>query len=355
MKEDLKIASVFIGTIVGAGLASGQEILQFFSLYGIKGFYGIILCGIIYIFTSIIIIDMCFKLNYKSYKEIIFSTLGKKLGTVVDIFLTFFIFGSNVIMISGGGAMLNEYAGINKILGTLIMAALVFIIGIFSTRGLIAVNSLIVPLSTSAILILGVLVLYSLIPAHQISVTLNNLPVIRKNWLLSAVIYSSFNVMGAIGVLCPITAEIRSKKHFIRGCILGSIVLTIIASIISFSILLYSPNSFHAEIPNLFIAKQFGTVLPFFITAVIWLEMFSTEISDIYSLCKRMVYSFKIPYVTSVLIIILISIPFSCLGFSNLIRLLYPPFGAVSLVFVLGCILKYFSLNNQNLVIAKKR
>ena len=35
-----KVASIFIGTVVGAGLASGKEIYQFFSIYGLKSFFG---------------------------------------------------------------------------------------------------------------------------------------------------------------------------------------------------------------------------------------------------------------------------------------------------------------------------
>ncbi|SKA95324.1 Uncharacterized membrane protein YkvI [Caloramator quimbayensis] len=344
MKEDFKIASVFIGIIIGAGLASGQEILQFFSLYGIKGFFGIILCCIIYIFISTIIIALCFKLNFKSYKEIIYSVLGKKVGAVVDVFLTFFIFGSNIIMISGGGAMLNEYLGINKTAGTLIMAFFVLIISFFSTQGLITVNEFIVPLSTISILAIGFFVLKSCSSIYQVHSIFKNIIPMKNTWLLSSILYSSFNLMSAIGVLCPMTAEIKNKNNFVKGCILGSIVLTIISLIINYSILLYYPYSFNVEIPNLYIAKQFGIILPSFLTIVIWLEMFSTEIGNIYSLCKRISYSYKISYRISVLIVITISVPFSFIGFTNLIKLLYPPFGAVSFVFVFGCILKYFTL-----------
>lgn len=42
MKSIIKVfqvAFVFIGTIVGAGLASGKEITNFFTVYGYKSFY----------------------------------------------------------------------------------------------------------------------------------------------------------------------------------------------------------------------------------------------------------------------------------------------------------------------------
>jgi len=34
-----KVAATYIGTVVGAGFASGQEMLQFFAVFGLKGFW----------------------------------------------------------------------------------------------------------------------------------------------------------------------------------------------------------------------------------------------------------------------------------------------------------------------------
>jgi uncharacterized membrane protein YkvI len=341
MRESLKIAAVFIGTIVGAGLASGQEILQFFGLYGVKGFLGIMLTCLLYIMFSVIIISLCFKFRFRSYEDIVIYVLGKKLGRLTDIFLTFFIFAGNTIMISGGGAMLHEYAGVDKAWGIFIMAALVLIVTAFSTKGLITVNAIIVPLSTAVVVILGLAVFTKGYSFNEVTLNISSIVPVKKNWILSAILYSAFNLMVATGVLCPMAAEMKNKKKFIRGCIIGSVVLTVLALLINLSVLFYYPKSFHAEIPNLYAARQYGIILPLILTIIIWLEMFSTEVGNLYSLGKRLNASFKIPYITSLLIIVLLSIPVSFIGFSNLIRLLYPPFGAVSLVFLIGCLFKY--------------
>lgn len=55
MKNILKICFVIIGTIIGAGFASGKEIYTFFNIYGPKGFLGLIISnrynGIYYIYS----------------------------------------------------------------------------------------------------------------------------------------------------------------------------------------------------------------------------------------------------------------------------------------------------------------
>ena len=75
MKKSLsatfQVAAVFIGTIVGAGLASGKEITQFFTTYGYKSFAGIILCGIIYIGVSRMFIEISTRYNLESYEQLI--------------------------------------------------------------------------------------------------------------------------------------------------------------------------------------------------------------------------------------------------------------------------------------------
>lgn len=348
MKDDLKIAAVFIGTIVGAGLASGQEILQFFGLYGQKGYLGILICCLFYIVFSYIIIKLCFRFKFKSYKDIIKFVFGKKLGKAVDLLTTFFIFSGNIIMISGGGAMLNEYLGINKFWGILFMSLLAYIVTANSTMGIVATNSIIVPFSTFFILLLGLLVFLSF--RQSLGLPYSSLPLPQRSnweWLGSAIIYSSFNLLGATGVLCPMVSESNNKNSFIKGCIIGSIVLTFLALSINFGLLYYAPRSFHYEIPNLFISKHYGSILPFMLTIIIWLEMFSTEIGDLYSLSKAMQHSYKIPYKYSLLIILCLSIPFTFIGFSNLIKLMYPAFGVLSFVFILGCLRKFVTLHED--------
>lgn len=40
MKKSFQIGAAFIGVIVGAGFASGQEVLQFFTSFGVMGIVG---------------------------------------------------------------------------------------------------------------------------------------------------------------------------------------------------------------------------------------------------------------------------------------------------------------------------
>ena len=47
-KNWIKIASIYVGTVIGAGFASGREIIEFFGVYGLKGIVGIIISGFLF-------------------------------------------------------------------------------------------------------------------------------------------------------------------------------------------------------------------------------------------------------------------------------------------------------------------
>ncbi len=341
MRDDLRVALVLVGTSVGAGLASGQEILQFFSRFGSKGIWGIGFCLLAYIIMSVLTVNLCFRYRFRSYAEIIRFVCGNRLGTLLEGALTLFIFGGNVVMIAGGGAMLNEYTGLSPLVGIGLMVIVAYLFARRSTDGVVAINALIVPMSSLSILALGAAALFTLSrpPVFQ------PIPSTGGSWLITAVLYSSFNMFGITGVLCPMLAEMRDKKQCLRGTKMGSLLLIALIAIIHFLILAYAPDTLGKEIPNLYVARQFGALLPIVISSAIWLEMLSTEIGDLYSLGKRIHHSVGLPYEAAVILILLASIPCALVGFSQLIRVLYPAYGAVSLIYTVAVFRKWVVLH----------
>ena len=85
MKNTIKIILVIIGTLIGAGFASGKEIYLFFAKYGNYGIIGIFISAII---TTIIIyktlkIVKKYKINnYKDFLEIINKKNNKKYNNI---------------------------------------------------------------------------------------------------------------------------------------------------------------------------------------------------------------------------------------------------------------------------------
>ena len=129
MKNILNLTFVIIGTLVGAGFASGQEIYTFFFSYGIKGIIGIIISSII----TGSIIYFCLEIirknkieNYKDFIDVIFNknTSNKNIKKIWNIIINTFILITFFIMIAGFGAYFNQQYGLNVILGSSILVVI---------------------------------------------------------------------------------------------------------------------------------------------------------------------------------------------------------------------------------------
>lgn len=351
LKLIFQTATVFVGTIVGAGLASGQEINQFFSTYGFCGFYGILLCGVFYIAISYIIISISLKYNLNSYADFINLVSPGFFGKITDYLTSFFLISGAAIIMAGSGALLYQHFGIPRFVGTILMLVIALITLLNDTKGLIAINSFIVPTLTT--IIITVFTLHLIFAPETMSISsMKAAPIcksliIEKQWIVSTLLYAGFNMLSCSGVIVPITKEIKKKRTLISGLILGSLLLTILAIMINTMLIANSPEIFNYEIPLLFVASKFTKLIQTLLLCIIWCEMFSTEVSDIYSVGKTLEDKFNFSYKKSVVILLLIALPISQIGFKKLITVLYPGFGVISLIFLTQCIVFFIKGRKQ--------
>ena len=99
MKNCFRVALVIIGTLIGAGFASGQEVYLFFYSYGIRGIIGIfissILMGVI-IYKTLILVKENEINNYRDFLNLIIkkkeSNNFLNIKNIVNIIINMFRF-----------------------------------------------------------------------------------------------------------------------------------------------------------------------------------------------------------------------------------------------------------------------
>lgn len=341
-----QIAVVFIGTIVGAGLASGKEITQFFTSFGIKSFLGIILCGAFYIFIGTIISKISVNYKLDSYSDVMKIISPNIFGKLTGIITTLYLISSASIILAGSGALINQFFGIPKIVGTLIMLGLATFFLLRGTDGLIEVNSFIVP---SLIFTMTLITLLYFIFCKDI-LTVENLqsftPKKEGIWL-STILYAGYNTLCSSGVLVPLSNKMKKSRTMIIGISFGALGLTLLCCMINLLLTVNQPYIYEYEIPLLFVSQRFGALVQALLLVIILLEMFSTEVSDVYSISKTLEQSFNIKFKNGIFIVLAVALPISQIGFTNLISTLYPAFGVLSLIFISQCILFYIKHKNE--------
>lgn len=332
--SSLKIAFTYIGVVVGAGFATGQEILQFFLKYNFMGLIGIILTTIMFIGIGYIIMKLGRELNVNSHLKLIEYSNGKFLGKIIDLIITFFLFCALTAMIAGTGALFYEQFNLPYLLGNIVMAILVIITVLSGINGVINSISIVVPF---LLIILFSTCLYSIInnPFNFFTpIDINS----NFNWFLSAILYVSYNTILSISVLGPLGVKANNFKVIKRGAILGGLGLGIGSLIIYFVLSINILKIFHLEVPMIYIAGQISSFFQVIYAIVLIAEIYTTAIGALYGFVSRMknipIFSNLDKIIT--VITTIIALLLSQLGFSNMVKYMYPLVGYGGLILLIG-------------------
>ncbi|MCR1899771.1 hypothetical protein NSA47_12360 [Irregularibacter muris] len=344
-----KIAFTYIGAVIGAGFASGQEIFQFFAVFGSNGILGLLLTTILYILFGYIIMDLGFKLQCTSHIEIINFSTGKIFGRLVDAIITFFLFGTIVSMLAGSGALVKQQFGISSQWGSIAMALLTLITLLAGMEGLINSMSLLVPF-----------LLVSIFGISILSIVNNTFPLsaidfysppnsLIGHWALAAILYISFNTIISIAVLGPLGAQAEDKDSIKKGAIFGGLGLGLCALAITLALWGVIAEGINMEIPMLYVAEKISPKIQGLYSIMLFIGIYTTAVSSAFGFIGRIVdihnkkakfLSFAVMFFTFLL---------SNIGFSNLVKYLYPIEGYAGLVLLISLLwgkLKMMLMNN---------
>lgn len=151
----LKVAFVIIGTLIGAGFASGQEVYTFFFSYGINGILGIIISSLIIGYTIYKTFKIIEKNNIKNYKEFLdFFIKNEKIKELINSIINIFILVSFYIMIAGFGAYLKQEINLNNFIGSSILAILCVILFKTNINGIVKMNEILIPILIAVVLVI---------------------------------------------------------------------------------------------------------------------------------------------------------------------------------------------------------
>ncbi len=328
--KSLQIAAVYIGTVIGAGFATGKEIVEFFTQYGDAGLIGIIISGILFIWLGTKMMVMARRLHIRTYEQFNAYLFGKKISVVINIVMTIVIFGVTSVMFSGAGAMFEE-VGMPSQFGILFTMCLAFVVAIFGVRGLFSINLLIVPM----MVIFSFLIAWSVMTLDYGSFSVH----VEGKSIISAVSYTAFNLMLAQAVLVPLAHDVDEEKAIWLGGIIGGIMLslTLISSHLALAIL---PNISEIHVPMVEVIKTVFASLYGLYVIVIYGEIFTTVIGNLYGLGRQLQQFFIFPMWKIVLVMLVLLYPLSLLGYGMLLSLLYPIFGYMSVGFLLFLIIR---------------
>ncbi|MFZ5753529.1 MAG: hypothetical protein ACOY3J_04755 [Bacillota bacterium] len=328
-----QVAATYIGTVVGAGFASGQEVLQFFGYFGPWGIAGLFLAGILFFYFGQIILRLGHELEADSHVPVIHYAGGKWLGTLIDYVITFFLFGALTAMVAGAGSIFFEQFRLSPLWGNALMVVATLVTVLAGISGVITAISFVVPLLLAAVLGIS---LYTLAVTGFDNITLTSAgtPAVPR-WPLAAIVYVSYNLVMAVAILAPM-GKAAEKRVLRQGALLGGLGLGVGALAILLAVLATLPGSAKFSIPMIYVAGQISPWVQTIYSIVLFAEVYTTAVGSLYGFVVRLAEpdSPRIPYIAvGASIGAFVASQF---GFTNLVRVLYPAVGYAGLLMLAG-------------------
>ena len=343
----VSVASTVAGAFIGAGFVSGQELWQFFGVFGKMGIITLLLSQVLLGVLCILFTHFCKDTGRFYLEAAVFKDAPKPINALfcaLEMLMCFFLC---VIMTSGFMALLESFMSTAsaRIIG-LVFTALVGAALFFGINGLVRLFSLFIPLLVVSTVIISVITLSKngIVLPEAASETDPN-PLMRVP-LLACLLSLSYNFFGSVGILAALSENTENRKQLTVSSVLGVSFLFVIAVSIILSIFATSTHS--AAIPMLEIAKNINPVFSVIYAVLLSSAMFSCSYSS--SVCV-ILFAEKKALHTSLKKILFIIIYFSIiyavslLGFTDLISTVYPIFGYIGFILIIAVV--YNSITNR--------
>lgn len=284
-------AGAIIAFLIGSGFATGQEILQYYASYGFWGVFGtgsLVLVLISYVAVEFFLTGR--REQFEKPSGVFYHYCGKYLGTFFDFFSILFVFLSFTVMISGAGAVFEEYYGLSKFIGGIALAAVVGLTVWFGLTSLVDIIGKIGPVIVIVAIALGI---YGIMRDPEGIATGNailpSLDVTQasSNWFLSGLSYVGFCMLWLAAFLSALGKTVKNRREATAGGLVGGIAFSLACMVVGLGLLANMAEVFDAEIPMLVLASSLGPWVGALISVMILAGIYTTAIPLLWTVSAR--------------------------------------------------------------------
>jgi len=345
MKKVLKMGSAFIGIIVGAGFASGKEVLQYFTSFGLLGIIGAIISTALFAYLGMVLTRLGSRMRTTSHKEVVYKISGRYLGIIVDYIIIFTLFGVGVVMIAGAGANLNQQFGLPPFFGSLLVVVLVMLTVMLNVDKVVGVIGSITPFLILAVILVSIYCLTTMDTSFALLDPIaQGVKTTLPNWFISSINYVSFNIAVGASMTLVMGGTEKDEKIAAWGGLVGGLGLGILILLSHLAIFAKIETVGNAELPMLAIINDVSPILGIFMAFVLYGMIFNTAVGMFYSFGARFIQTDTKKFNIFVFITLIIGFGLSFVGFTDLVAYFYPTMGYLGLFLVAALIFASFKL-----------
>ncbi|MFG6304327.1 MULTISPECIES: YkvI family membrane protein [Corynebacterium] len=334
-KNVVGIALSFIGLLVGAGFATGQEVVQYFTSFGIPGMWGILVAGLVMTLAGTVFLQLGSYFHASEHNQVFRNITHPIISRILDVAVILTLFAVGFVMLAGAGSNMEQQFGWPAWVGSLLMLVLVMVTGMFDVDKVSQVIGLLTPTIIIAVLFVGTYTLLHMPESVDAAISASEAiesPI--SNWLVSALNYNGLALILAVSMSLVIGGDNISPREAGVGGIVGGAVYAVLMAIAGFSLLMNAENVGDSDIPMLTLVDNVHPVLGVIMAVIIYLMIFNTAIGMFYALGKRLSSGNESKYRIIFIAGCLAGFAVSFAGFKALMQYVYPVLGYMGIVLV---------------------
>jgi len=316
-----QLAMMFTASFLGAGFVSGQEIMQFFGVFGKLGIVGMLLSIVLFAVFGYLFMVLANKDRVTAIDQIMLGDGKTILHRLFNGVSLFFLFGVTVIMLAGAGSLLHELCGVPVFLGSACLTILLAILSLKGMTGIVVISQTVVPILLVLVVIISLWSVLTLPPAADVPAQATN-PLLG-NWFFATLSFFSYNILASLAVLTPAAQLVSGKKTMRRGILLGAIQLLLLFACILLTMQRYYGLVGAADFPMQALAEHLSPILGISYAVLLLAAMFNGALSCFYGAAVQL---FGEKEQKKSLLLLFWAIAFACslAGFKELISVIFP-------------------------------
>lgn len=362
-KRVLILAGAVIAFTIGSGFATGQEIIQYYTAYGVQSLLGILVFAVAFLYYNFNFAKAGAEQKFERGNDVYKYFCGKYVGTFCDYYSTLFCYMSFFVMIGGAASTLHQEYDLPTWVGGVILAVLAILTVVGGLNSLVDAIGIVGPVIVVLCIAIGLItcirdggniaagldiIEQGAYEGAKAGETMKNA---GANWLISGLSYAGFVLLWFASFTAALGSK-NKKKDLNYGIIGGTIAVCVAIGLIAFAQIANVNTGangtyiWNADIPNLILATKIWKPFSAIFAIVVFAGIYTTAVPLLYNPVSRFAKEgtprFKI--LTVVLgvagLIVGLFLPFRVLV--NIIYVLNGYVGAVLILFMIWKNIKDF-------------
>lgn len=340
LKRSVAIAMAVVGLIVGAGFASGQEMMQYFVAFGRWGIGGAVMAGVIMAAAAAAVLSLASYFLADEHTAVFDRISSPIMSRVLDVAVMVTLFSTGFVMFAGAGSNLNQQFGLPLWMGSLLMMILVLAAGMLDVD---KVSKIIGGITPFIIVFLVGAAIYSIIGADkslgELEPATADLLTTLPNWWLSSLNYVGFSLMVAVSMAIVIGGTQLNPREAGLGGLFGGVTFGGLLVLCSVALFYSVEHVGGDDMPMLTIVDRVNPTLGVAMAIVVYGMIFNTAIGMFYALGKRLTRNDKDKFRPVFIGSVLVGFALSFIGFQTLVSTVYPALGYIGIALIVVVVL----------------